>query len=168
MLRFPNTAKTLVAAAATAGALGLAACGTTYGPTTYSQAEAGVAAYTETGTVRGYRPVRFDQGELKGGTAAGAAVGAVGGAALGGDTEGRIAGGVLGAVAGALIGRQVQKAAYSGTGFAYTVELDNGDLLTVAQGGQQPIPVGTRVFVETGANARVYPQTGGAGYGYGY
>ncbi|MBA4802024.1 MULTISPECIES: glycine zipper 2TM domain-containing protein [Euryhalocaulis] len=166
MIKFNTRTKAAIAVLATASTLGLTACGTTYGPTTYGQAEAGVAAYTESGTVVGYRPVRFEQGELKGGTAAGAAVGAVGGAALGGDTEGRIAGGVLGAVAGALIGREVQKQAYSGTGFAYTVELDNRDLVTVAQGGQQPIPVGTRVFVETGANARVYPQTGGAGYRY--
>jgi len=166
MLKFSYPAKAVIAATVTAGSLGLASCASTYGPTTYGSHEAGAIAYTETGTVVGYRPVRFEEGDLRGGTAAGAAVGAVGGAALGGDTEGRIAGGVLGAIAGALVGREIQRSAYSGQGFAYTVELDNGDLITVAQGGSQPIPVGTRVFVETGANARVYPQQGGAGYRY--
>lgn len=160
--------KTGAALMAVAAMLGVSACATPYGPTSYGTYEQGRMAYTEPGTVVGYRPVTFQEGNLQGGTLAGGAVGAVGGAALGGDTEGRIAGGVLGAVAGALIGREIQRAAYSGQGFAYTVELDNRQLVTVAQGGANPIPVGTRVFVEMGDNARVYPQTGGAGYGQPY
>ncbi len=143
--------------------LALSACATPYGPTNYGRYEQGAIAHTQPGTVVGVRPVTFQEGNLQGGTAAGAVVGGVGGAALGGDTRGRIAGGALGAVAGALIGREIQRAAYTGQGFAYTVELDNRELVTIAQGGQA-IPVGTRVFVEMGQNARVYPQTGGAAY----
>lgn len=160
--------KASIGAGLLAATLGVAACETTYGPTTYGRAEAGSMAYTETGTVVGVRPVTFEEGDLRGGTAAGAIAGGAAGAALGGDTEGSLAGGAIGAVAGALIGREIQKRAYSGQGYAYTVELDNGEIVTVAQGGQQAIPVNTRVFVETGANARVYPQTGGAAYRGGY
>lgn len=159
-----STRKYGAAALAGLAAVSLAACATEYGPTTYGRYEQGAYARTETGTVVGWRPVTFEQGDLRGGTAAGAAVGAVGGAALGGDTEGQIAGGVLGAIAGALVGREIQRSAYSGQGVAYTVELDNGELITVAQAGQATIPVNTRVFVEYGDRVRVYPQTGGAAY----
>ncbi len=161
-----SASKTAAAALAGLSALSLAACATPYGPTNYGTYEQGQLARTEPGTVVGSRPVTFNEGNLQGGTAAGAILGGAGGVALGGDTEGRILGGAVGAVAGALIGREVQRAAYTGQGIAYTVELDNGQLVTVAQGGSQPIPVGARVFVEMGANARVYPQTGGAGYRY--
>jgi len=154
----------IIAACVTAVSLGLASCASTVGPNDYRYNEAGAYAYADPGTVVNVRPVRFEDGDLREGAAAGAVVGGVAGAAAGGDREGQIAGGVIGALAGALIGREVQRAAYSGQGYAYTVELDNGQLVTVAQGGQQPIPVGTRVFVETGANARVFPQTGGQGY----
>jgi outer membrane lipoprotein SlyB len=156
----PRTAAALSALAA----LAVSACATPYGPTNYGTYEQGALAMTETGTVVGARPVTFNEGNLQGGTAAGAIAGGAAGVALGGDTEGRILGGAIGAVAGALIGREVQRAAYTGQGVAYTVELDNGDLVTVAQGGSMAIPVGTRVFVEMGQNARVYPQTGGGAY----
>lgn len=48
------------------------------------------------------------------------------------------------------------KAAQSG--FAYTIRLPTGELVSVAQPGAYALPTGTAVLVEYGADARVIPQ----------
>lgn len=42
--------------------------------------------------------------------------------------------------------------------FAYTVRLDNGELVSIAQVGSPPIANGVSVIVEHGQTARVIPQ----------
>lgn len=43
-------------------------------------------------------------------------------------------------------------------GFAYTIRLPTGELVSVAQPGSYALPTGTAVLVEYGADARVIPQ----------
>ena len=43
-------------------------------------------------------------------------------------------------------------------GFAYTIRLPTGELVSVAQPGTYALPTGTAVLVEYGADARVIPQ----------
>ncbi len=46
----------------------------------------------------------------------------------------------------------------SKSGFAYTIRLPTGELVSVAQAGSYALPTGAAVLVEYGADARVIPQ----------
>jgi outer membrane lipoprotein SlyB len=72
--------------------------------------------------------------------------------------------GVVGAVAGGIAGNAIGKNATKQPGFAYTVRLRSGELITITQGGDIAIANGTPVLVEYGARARVIPQGASIGY----
>jgi outer membrane lipoprotein SlyB len=98
------------------------------------------------------------------GTAAGAAIGGIAGSQVGGGREENAIGAVVGAVAGGALGHAIGNSANRQPGFAYTVRLRSGELISITQGGDLPIANGTPVLVEYGERARVIPQNISIGY----
>jgi hypothetical protein len=67
-------------------------------------------------------------------------------------------------VLGGLVGNAIGKSAGAQPGYAYTIRLPSGELVSVAQAGDFALPAGTPVLIEYGARARVVPQTMAYGY----
>ena len=59
---------------------------------------------------------------------------------------------------GMVIGQATRESAGSQPGFAYTIRLLTGELVSVAQAGDYAMPAGTPVLIEYGARARVIRQ----------
>jgi hypothetical protein len=60
--------------------------------------------------------------------------------------------------------RPVDAAATAETGFAYTIKLRTGELVSVTQASAFEIDTGTPVVIEYGQRARVIPQNASIGY----
>jgi outer membrane lipoprotein SlyB len=154
------------AAAFAALALALAGCASGLGANTYERAAVGTVARVDEGTVVASRSIVIEGSKTSStvGTAAGAAIGGIAGSEIGGGRKANTAGAVVGAVAGGVIGNAIGNAATRQPGFAYTVRLRSGELVTITQGGDLPIANGTPVLVEYGERARVIPQNISIGY----
>jgi outer membrane lipoprotein SlyB len=148
------------AAAFAALALALAGCASGLGANSYERGAVGTVARVDEGTVVASRNIVIE-GSRTGaavGTAAGAAIGGVAGSQVGGGREENAIGAVVGAVAGGALGNAIGNASTRQNGYAYTVRLRSGELVTITQGGDIPIANGTPVLVEYGERARVIPQ----------
>jgi len=154
------------AAAFAALALALAGCASGLGANTYERGTVGMVARVEEGTVVASRSVVIEGSRTSStvGTAAGAAIGGVAGSEVGGGRKANTAGAIVGAVAGGVIGNAIGNAATRQNGFAYTVRLRSGELVSITQGGDLPLANGTPVLVEYGERARVIPQNISIGY----
>jgi outer membrane lipoprotein SlyB len=154
------------AAAFAALALALAGCASGLGANTYERGSVGTVARVDEGTVVASRSIMIEGSQTSStiGTAAGAAIGGVAGSQVGGGREENAIGAVVGAVAGGVIGNAIGNSATRQNGFAYTVRLRSGELVSITQGGDLPIANGTPVLVEYGARARVIPQNISIGY----
>lgn len=141
-------------------ATALAGCASGLGANTYDPASIGQVAHVDEGTVVDARPITIEgsQQNAKVGTLAGAVLGGLAGSELGGGSKANTAGAIGGAVLGGVVGNAVGKSAGSQQGFAYTIRLHSGELVSVAQAGEYAIPAGTPVLIEYGARARVIPQ----------
>lgn len=110
----------------------------------YDAASVGEVARTDRGYVLSLRKV-----ELKpDGSLVGTALGAVGGGLVGsmfGGGNGKFLTAGAGAVAGGLAGNAI--GSKSKDGIEYTVKLDNGSIITIAQGASPAISVGQRVYI---------------------
>ena len=155
----PSRVRAALAAMFLGGAVFATGCTSGLGPNDFSRTQAGKISRVDEGEIVSVRAVQFEGSRSGVGTGAGAIIGGAAGQSLGGDDAGRIVGGVAGAVLGGLAGAAIEEGATQSTGFAYTIRLDrNGELITVAQGGETPFAPGTRVFIEYGPQARVVPQ----------
>jgi outer membrane lipoprotein SlyB len=154
------------AAAFSTMALLLAGCASSLGANSYGRDEIGAVSRVDEGVVVASRAIIIEGSEAgsKVGTATGAIVGGIAGSQVGGGDDERAIGGVVGAVAGGVLGNMVGKAATKKPGFAYTVRLRSGDLVTVTQGGDVAIANGTPVLIEYGDRTRVIPQGASIGY----
>ena len=137
-------------------ALALAGCAPDYSPNTYAADAVQQANKVETGIVVGYREVKI--------TASGAVGIVTGGAAggiLGAEADPTGIGHALGAVGGTLVGgvvgTAIEHATDDTTGWEYIVRKTNGDLLSVTQRQPTPLPIGQKVLVITGKQARIIP-----------
>ena len=133
----------------------VAGCGPSYSPDTYSSNAVQQANKVEQGLVVGVRKVGVD---------AAGTVGAVTGAAAGGIAGSQTPGGVgsaLGALGGTLvggiIGSSVERAQGDMFAFEYVVRKPNGELISVTQKDPAPLPLGQKVLVIAGAQARIVP-----------
>jgi outer membrane lipoprotein SlyB len=131
----------------------VAGCAPDYSPDTYATRAVQQANKVEQGVIVGARPVAV--------TADGS-VGAVTGAAAGGVAGSQAPGGVgsaFGAIGGSLVGGLVGTAVEHGTGDTtateYIVRKSNGEMLSVTQKDPTPLPIGQKVLVIAGAQARV-------------
>jgi outer membrane lipoprotein SlyB len=104
-----------------------------------------------------YREVDVDDPALGLGTAAGATAGGIAGAQIGKGSGSAVAalGGVL---VGGAIGYLLDQEMGATKAFEYILEKKNGNLMTLAQKQDNPIPKGTKVFILYGVKARVIPE----------
>lgn len=155
------------AAAFAALALALAGCASGLGANSYERGAIGTVARVEEGTVVASRSIVIEGSQTGAtvGTATGAVLGGVAGGQIGQGRAANTAGAVAGAVAGGIVGNMIGKSATKQPGFAYTVRLRSGELVTITQGGDLAIANGTPVLVEYGERARVIPQNASIAYG---
>jgi len=167
-LKIPLAAKPQKAFAAAFAVLAtvLAGCASGLGVNSYDRAAVGMVTRVEEGRVVGVRAINIEgnQQAAKIGTLAGALLGGLAGSELGGAHTSSTAGAIGGAVLGGLAGQAVGRSATAQTGYAYTVRLRTGELVSVAQAGAYAIREGTPVVIEYGARARVIPQNASIGY----
>ena len=130
---------------------------------TYSREDTGRIIETTPGTVLSSRPVSISGSRSGAGAVAGGVTGGVIGATSIGGNSGALAGVLLG-LAGALVGSVAEEAITSGSGHEYTIQTDDGRVVTVVQrqeGEQPPLPAGTPVRVQWGTDySRVIPAPG--------
>ncbi|MGF1464151.1 MAG: hypothetical protein ACFB2Z_13525 [Maricaulaceae bacterium] len=147
--------------AAALAATSLGACVSDLGANTVDRSAVGIVSRVETGVLIGARPIKIEARQSGTGAVAGGTLGGILGSAAGGTSTDALIFGAVGANAGALAGAAAEEAATSNNGFAYTVQLDrNSEVITVTQGADVAIAVGTPVIVEYGDRARVLPLQG--------
>lgn len=130
-------------------ALLLSACATDISSKSYSDQHVGEAAHSYRATVVKVRKVKVAPDEL-GKNKTGILLGAVGGGVLG-STMGAGTGKLLmtagGAAVGAVGGAYAERSLKTQTGLEITVELKNGEMLTVVQGADVGFNPGDKVII---------------------
>jgi outer membrane lipoprotein SlyB len=150
VMRFLSFAVTAVMLATLAG------CAPDYSPNTYGGNAVQQANKVESAVVVGFRQVRITAGGTVGAVSGGAAGGVLGAQA---EPSGIVSalGAVGGTVVGGLVGTTIEHVGGDTTGWEYIVRKSNGDLLSVTQREPAPIPLGQKVLVITGTQARIVP-----------
>jgi outer membrane lipoprotein SlyB len=150
MTRFDTLAFFVAMAAALGG------CTPDYSPNTYDSAAMQQANKVDEGIVIGYREVKIsDDGTI--GTVTGGAAGGILGAETDSPTIPTALTALGGSVVGGIVGATVQHVAGDTTGWEYIVRETKGDLVSVTQRQPKPIPIGQKVLVIEGKQARIVP-----------
>jgi outer membrane lipoprotein SlyB len=131
-------------------------CTPDYSPNVYAANAVQQANKVEPGVVIGFRQVAISANGTVGAVTGGAAGGILG-AQAGGTAIGTALAALGGTAVGSIVGNTVEHATGDTTGWEYIVRKPNGDLLSLAQREPQPLPVGQKVLVITGNQARVIP-----------
>ena len=134
----------LLAAAALAGA-----CAYPAGSRDYGGYQVMGEQSVRFGVVESVRGVRLHAGESGVGTVGGAALGGLAGSTVGGGS-GQVAGAIGGAILGGIIGSNVERSANERPGVEVTVQLDNGQYISVVQEADEAFRPGDRVRVLSG------------------
>jgi outer membrane lipoprotein SlyB len=134
----------------------LGGCAPDYSPNTYGTNAVQQANKVESAVVVGFRQVKITASGTVGAVSGGAAGGVLGAQA---EPSGIVSalGAVGGTVVGGLVGTTVEHVGGDTTGWEYIVRKSNGDLLSVTQREPAPIPLGQKVLVITGTQARIVP-----------
>ena len=135
---------------------GLAGCTSDYSPNTYASSAVQQANKVEPGVVVGFRQVAISANGTVGAVSGGAAGGILG-AQVGSGGMNAALGTVGGTAIGSLLGTAMEHIAGDTTGWEYIVRKSNGDLLSLTQKEPQPLPIGQKVLVITGNQARIVP-----------
>lgn len=139
--------------AMTAAAL-LAGCGPSYSPDTYASSAVQQANKVEQGVVVGVRKVAV---QVSGAT--GAVAGAAAGGIAGGQAPISGVGTALtalgGSLVGGLVGTGIERATGDTTAFEYIVRKANGEMVSVTQKDEVALPIGQKVLVIAGSQARI-------------
>jgi outer membrane lipoprotein SlyB len=133
----------------------LTGCGPSYSPNTYASNAAQQANKVDEGVIVGVRPVQISASGTVGGVA-GAAAGGVAGSQVGVGTTSTFAA-IGGSVVGGIAGVTAEHIVGDTNGFEYVVRKPNGDMVSVTQKDEKPLPVGQKVLVIGGAQARIVP-----------
>src|SRR5690348_4029456 len=149
-MRFLSRTLPVVLLAAVAG------CSPDYSPNTYASNAVQQANKVESAVVVGYRQVKISASGTVGAVSGGAAGGLLGAQA---EPSGIVSalGTIGGTVVGGVVGATVEHVAGDTTGWEYIVRKANGDMLSVTQREETPIPLGQKVLVITGNQARIVP-----------
>ena len=134
----------LLAAAALAGA-----CAYPAGSRDYQGYQVMGEQSVRFGVVQDVRAVRLHAGESGVGTVGGAALGGLAGSTVGGG-NGQVAGAIGGAILGGILGSNVERSANERPGVEVTVQLDNGQYISVVQEADEAFRPGDRVRVLSG------------------
>lgn len=139
-----------------AGLTGVAGCTPNYSPNTYASAAVQQANKVEPGVVVGFRQIAISASGTVGAVTGGAAGGVLGSqsGAIGINSA---LGAVGGTAIGGLIGTAVEHVTGDTTGWEYIVRKPNGELLSVTQREEKPIPLNQKVLVISGSQARIVP-----------
>ncbi|MDR0942066.1 MAG: glycine zipper 2TM domain-containing protein [Holosporales bacterium] len=128
-----------------AGVVILVGCsGSEFSGDRYDTRNVGEVARTDCGTIVSMRKIEIKPDPSIAGTALGAAVGGLGGSLVGGG-KGQYLTAAAGAIAGGVAGNAI--ASRPEEGVEYTIKLDTGSMITIAQGVTPKMSVGQRVHV---------------------
>ena len=144
-----------VAAVTVLVCLSAASCTPNISPDSYSVGSVGQVNRVVRGVVVSARPVAVSGTNSGVGSGAGAVAGGAGGSAIGGSTDANIVGAVGGAVIGGIVGAAIEESTTRQTGMEYIIEAENGSLITIVQGDEDPLVAGQRVLVIYGTRSRV-------------
>lgn len=135
----------------------LAGCGTDFSGNRYEASTVGEVSRTDRGTVISLRKVELKPESSTAGTALGAVGGGVVGSLFGGGNA-KFATAAAGAVAGGVAGNALASRAEEG--IEYTVRLENGSIVTIAQGSTPAISVGQKVYIVNSnkGRSRIVPE----------
>ena len=134
----------------------LVGCTPDYSPNTYAANAVQQANKVEPGVIIGFREVAIRANGTVGAVTGGAAGGILGSQA-GAPAFGTALAALGGTAGGSVVGNAVEHASGDTTGWEYIVRKTNGDLLSVTQREPQPLPIGQKVLVITGNQARIIP-----------
>jgi outer membrane lipoprotein SlyB len=134
----------------------LTGCAPDYSPDTYNAGAVQQANKADPGVVVGFRQVSISAAGTVGAVTGGAAGGILG-AQAGPTSAASALGAVGGGVVGSLLGTSIEHATADTIGWEYIVQKPNGDLLSVTQREPTPIPLGQKVLVIAGNQARIIP-----------
>ena len=132
----------------------IAGCGPSYSPNTYAASAVQQANKVERGIVIGVRPVGVATSGAVGAATGAAAGGAVGSTAGGGSVTSTL-GAVGGALIGGLVGTGAEKVVADTQAWEYIVRKPNGELVSVTQQDEVPLPLAQKVLVIAGNQARI-------------
>ncbi|MFN7662740.1 MAG: glycine zipper 2TM domain-containing protein [Alphaproteobacteria bacterium] len=144
-------------AASFATLLLLTNCAKNISSSEYAEADVGSVKHTYKGVIISARPVKVQAGDSLEDNKTGLVGGGLAGGLLGsqiGQGRGQVVGLVLGAAAGAVGGSLLEKGLKSQEGIEYSVELNDGRILTLVQGKDNPLSIGQRVLVMVGSKGR--------------
>ncbi len=163
------TNKLLTAVSLMALGLSQSGCAPQLGGSDYSLADVGTPSQSLPGYITNVRVININAAD-RSKPGVGAGVGAVSGAVLGstvGKGRGSTVAALVGGLAGGVGGHFAEQALLNQQGFEYTVQLDRGDIMTVAQGAEPKLSNGQRVAVVVNqksaynaARSRVIPFNG--------
>jgi len=134
----------------------LVGCTPDYSPNTYAANAVQQANKVEPGVIIGFREVAIRANGTVGAVTGGAAGGILGSQA-GASAFGTALAAVGGTAVGSVVGTAVEHASGDTTGWEYIVRKPSGDLLSLTQREPQPLPIGQKVLVITGNQARIIP-----------
>jgi outer membrane lipoprotein SlyB len=134
----------------------LSGCAPSYSPNTYAAAAAQQASKVDRGVVIGVRQVKISADATLG-TVTGAAAGGIAGSTVNDDGPVKALSALGGSVLGGLVGSGVQHAEGDTTAFEYIVRESDASLVSVTQRDKAPLPIGERVLVIAGKQARIVP-----------
>jgi len=149
---FPKLGLAFVTLAALTG------CAPDYSPNTYNAAAVQQANKVDSAIVVGFRQVSISAAGTVGAVTGGAAGGILG-SQVGPTNTASALGAVGGGIVGSLLGTSIEHATADTIGWEYIVQKPNGDLLSVTQREPQPLPIGQKVLVIAGNQARIIPDT---------
>ncbi len=121
-----------------------AACAPSRSAQVYSRDQALQEMRVYYGTILEVRPVQIEGTQSGVGAVAGGVTGGVLGSMVGGG-KGRVVGAVVGALGGAAGGALAEEAVTKKSGVEITVEMDNGEIISVVQEADADYRVGDRV-----------------------
>jgi outer membrane lipoprotein SlyB len=133
-----------------------AACSPDISPDTYSLGAVQQAAKVDRGIIIGERQIDVSASP-DAATATGAAAGGIAGSQAPGGGVGAAFGALGGSVIGGIVGTATGHAAADTTAYEYIVRETKGDLVSVTQKDATPLPIGQKVLVIAGKQARIVP-----------
>lgn len=136
--------------------LALMGCAPDYSPDVYAGNAVQQANNVERGTIIGYRQVTIS-GDGTIGAVSGGATGGVLGSQAGIHGVSSALGAVGGTLLGGIVGSTIESVADKTTGWEYIVATAKGNLVSVTQREPAPLPIGQKVLVIDGKQARIVP-----------
>jgi outer membrane lipoprotein SlyB len=136
--------------------LSVAKCSPDISPDTYSLGAVQQAAKVDRGIIIGLRQIDVSASP-DAATATGAAAGGIAGSQAPGGGVGAAMGALGGTVIGGIVGTAAGHAAADTTAYEYVVRETKGDLVSVTQKDAKPLPIGQKVLVIAGKQARIVP-----------